>query len=131
MKFMCFGYFDEQRWNALSKAEQDAFMDEAFAYDDVLRKNGHAVGGDALGSAREARTVRWRNGKASVTDGPFTEAKEQVGGVVILEARDLDHAVELLSKHPGVRVGPFEVRQIVDMSEAVAESKRRRSRKPR
>ncbi len=129
MKFMCLGYFDETKWSAMSKSEQDAMMDECFAYDDVLRKNGHFAGGEGLESARETRTIRWRGGQVSVTDGPFTEAKEQIGGVLILEARDLDHAVALMAKHPGARFWPWEVRQIADMSGLITESERRRARK--
>ena len=63
--------------------------DECFAYDDVLRERGHFVGGEGLQSARKTTTLRYRNGEVHVTDGPFTEAKEQVGGVLFLEAKDL------------------------------------------
>ena len=110
------------------KAEQKAFIDQCFAYDDVLRKNGNFAGGEALQSARTAATLRWVNGKVSVTDGPFAETKEQLGGILVLEARDLNHAIELMSKHPGVKAGPFEIRPVEDMSAVMAESERRRSR---
>ncbi len=111
MKFLCLGYMDEKKWDALSKREQEAMMQECFAYDDVLRKNGHFVGGEALQSARTAKTLAWKGGKVVVTDGPFVETKEQLGGLLVLEAKDMDHAVELMSKHPGVRLGgPFEIR---------------------
>ena len=129
MKYICLGYFDEKKWEALSESEQNALMDECFAYDDVLRKNGHFAGGDALQSPRNASTVRWRNGKVSVTDGPYAETKEQLGGILVLEARDLNHAIQLISKHPGVKVGPFEIRPVDDLSAKVAESERRRSKK--
>lgn len=127
MKFMCLGYADEKQWEAMPERERNALMDECFAYDDVLRKNGHFAGGEALESARDARTLRWRGGKVTISDGPYTETKEQIGGVLVLEARDLSHAVELMSKHPGVRFGPFEIRPIADLSAMVAESERRRS----
>jgi hypothetical protein len=129
MKYICLGYFDEKKWEALSESEQNALMDECFAYDDVLRKNGHFAGGEALQSPRNASTVRWRNGKVSVTDGPYAETKEQLGGILVLEARDLNHAIQLISKHPGVKVGPFEIRPVDDLSAKVAESERRRSKK--
>src|SRR4029077_6788214 len=88
-----------------------AMVDKCFAYDDVLRKNGHFVGGEALQSPRNAATLRWENGKVFVTDGPYAETKEQLGGVLMLEAKDLNHAIQLMSKHPGVRLGgPFEIR---------------------
>jgi hypothetical protein len=127
MKYVCLGYFDEKQWEALSESEQNALIDECFAYDDVLRENGHNVGGEALQSPRNASTVRWKNGKVSVTDGPYAETKEQLGGILLLEARDLNHAIQLISKHPGVKVGPFEIRPVDDISAMVAESERRRS----
>jgi hypothetical protein len=126
MKFICLGYLDERSWDALSEDERNALMDACFAYDDVLREGGHFVGGEALQSARVAATLRYRNGKVSVTDGPFAETKEQLGGILILEARDLDHAVQLMSKHPGVKVGPFEIRPAEDLSSFIRESAERR-----
>ena len=126
MKYVCFGYYDEKKWETMSEKEQKAFIDQCFAYDDVLRKNGNFAGGEALQSARNAATLRWMNGKVSVTDGPFAETKEQLGGILVLEARNLNHAIELMSKHPGVKAGPFEIRPVEDMSAVVAESERRR-----
>lgn len=110
MKYICLGYLEEKKWDALSESEQEAFIKECFAYDDVLRRNGYFVGGEALQSARNAATLRWQNGNVSVTDGPFAETKEQLGGILVLEATDLNHAIQLMSKHPGVRLGSFEVR---------------------
>jgi hypothetical protein len=128
MKYMCLGYYDEQAWESLSEGERNALMDECFAYDDVLRTNGHFAGGEALASARNATTLRWKNGKLSVTDGPFTETKEQLGGILVLEARDLNHAIQLMSRHPGVKAGPFEIRAVEDMTDVIRESERRRAR---
>jgi hypothetical protein len=116
VKFLCLGYLDENRWDAMGKSEQDAIMRECFAYDDVLRQNGHFVAGEALQGVRTAKTLRWKSGKIVVTDGPFAETKEQLGGLLVLAADDMDHAVELMSKHPGVRLGgPFEIRPIEDV----------------
>jgi hypothetical protein len=126
MKYICLGYFDEKNWETMSESERNALMDECFAYDDVLRQGGHFVGGEALQSARNATTLRYRNGKVSVTDGPFAETKEQLGGILILEAKDLNHAVQLMSKHPGVKVGPFEIRPAEDMTPIIRESNERR-----
>jgi len=128
MKYICLGYFDEKQWEALSETEQNTLMDECFAYDDVLRKNGHFAAGEALQSPRNAATLRWTNGNVSITDGPYAETKEQLGGILVLEARDLNHAIQLISKHPGVKVGPFEIRPVEDLSAMVAESERRRSK---
>jgi hypothetical protein len=116
LKFLCLGYMDEKKWDAMSKSEQDAVMQECFAYDDVLRKNGHFVGGEALQSGRTAKTLEWKDGKVLVTDGPFAETKEQLGGLLVLEAKDMNHAIELMSKHPGVRLGgPFEIRPVEEI----------------
>ena len=93
-------------------------MHECFAYDDVLRANGHFLAGEALQSARTARTLRWNGREVMVTDGPFAETTELLGGLLVLEARDMRHAVELMSKHPGVRLGgPFEIRPVEDIAE--------------
>jgi hypothetical protein len=119
---------DEEKWNTLSEKEREALMDECFAYDDILRKEGHFLGGEALQSAKNATTLRWQNGKVSTTDGPYTETKEQLGGILILEARDLNHAIQLMSRHPGVKAGPFEIRPAEDLAAMVAESERRRSK---
>ncbi|MBX2990136.1 MAG: YciI family protein [Bacteroidetes bacterium] len=127
MKFICLGYIDQDSWESTSQNEQNSMMDECFAYDNILRSNGHFAGGEALDNARIAKTLRYKGGKVSVTDGPFAETKEQLGGILILEARDMNHAVELMSKHPGVKAGPFEIRPAVDLSEMVTESERRRS----
>jgi len=126
MKYICLGYVDEKKWDAMSQSEQETFMDECFAYDDELRKNGHSVGGEALQSARNATTLRWRKGKVSITDGPFAETKEQLGGIFVLEARDLNHAIQLMSKHPGVKAGPFEIRPAEDLTQLLRESNERR-----
>jgi hypothetical protein len=127
MKYVCLGYYDEKKWETMSESERNALMDECFAYDDELKKNGHFVGGEALQSAQNAITLRWRNGKVTVTDGPFAETKEQLGGLLVLEARDLNHAIQLMSKHPGVKAGAFEIRPIEDMTAIMAESERRRN----
>ena len=129
MKYICLGYYDEKKWETMSESEQNTLMDECCAYDDVLRKSGHYVDGEALQSARNATTLRWRNGKVSVTDGPFIETKEMLGGILVLEAKDLNEAIQLMSKHPGVKVGPFEIRATEDMDALVAESERRRTSK--
>jgi hypothetical protein len=129
MKFVCLGYLDEKKWETLPQSEQLALMDECFAYDEVLRKGGHFAGGEALQNARNAATLRWKNGKVQVTDGPYTETKELLGGMLLLEARDLSHAIELMSKHPGVKMGPFEIRPTEDLSAMVRESEKRRSKK--
>ena len=126
MKYICLGYMDEKKWGAMSESERNAFVDECFAYDELLRKNGHFAGGEALQGARSSAILRWKNGKVSVTDGPFAETKEQLGGILVLEANDLNHAIQLMSKHPGVRGGSFEIRPAADLTQMIRESEERR-----
>ncbi len=128
MKYVCLGYMDPTKWKAMSETEINAFVDECLTYDDVLRNNGHFAGGDALQGPESAVTLRFQGGKVSVTDGPYAETKEQLGGILILEAKDLNHAIQLMSKHPGVRGGPFEIRPAADLTDMVEASKRRRSK---
>lgn len=111
MKFICLGFYDETAWAGMSESERKSYVDNCFAYDDELRRDGHFMGGEALQPPASAATVRYRNGAALVTDGPYAETKEQLGGILILEARDLNHAIQLMSKHPGIRAGNcFEIR---------------------
>lgn len=126
MKYICLGFMDEKNWEKLSENEQNAFVDECTAYDDWLREHGHFAGGEALQSASSATTVRHKNGKTSITDGPFTETKEQLGGILILEANDLNQAIQLMSNHPGVKAGGFEIRPAADLTEMIEESRKRR-----
>jgi hypothetical protein len=128
MKFVCLGYIEPTKLESMSESERNAMLDQCFTYDDVLRKGGHFAAGEALQSARTAATVRWNSGRVLVTDGPYAETKEQLGGILVLEARDLNHAIELMSKHPGVRFGPFEIRPVADLTAMVRESERRRAK---
>lgn len=129
MKYICLGYMNEEVWETLSEAERNAFMDECFGYDKELRKNGHFVGGEGLQEARNAATLKWRGGKVTVTDGPFIESKEQIGGIMILEATDLNHAICLLSKHPSLRMGrgasSWEIRPAADLTGMMEASRQR------
>ena len=127
MKYICLGYIEPNKFENLSKNDRNAMVDECFTYDDVLRKNGHFAGGEALQGAQTATTLRWKNGKVSITDGPYAETKEQLGGILLLEARDLNHAIQLMSKHPGVKAGPFEIRPAADLGEMIRESEQRRA----
>jgi hypothetical protein len=128
MKFICFGYIDIDTFSARPQTEQLAMVDSCCAYDDQLRANGHFKGGEALQPANTAKTLRYANGQLIVTDGPFAETKEQIGGIMILEARDLNHAVELISKHPGAKFGPWEIRPAADLNEMIRQSEERRRR---
>ena len=127
MKFYCLGYYDEKKWESMAEGERNALIDECFAYDDVLRKGGHFAGGDGLASARDARTVHWKKGKATVVAGPYAKTELTLGGILVLEARDLDEAIRLISNHPGVKAGPFEIRAVEDMTAMIEASRKRRA----
>ena len=128
MKYVCLGYIDNTSFDSLPERERHALVDQCFAYDEELRRRGHFAGGEALQDARNAATLRFRDGKVTVTDGPFAETREQIGGLLFLEARDLNEAIQLMSRHPGVRVGPFEIRPVDDLGEMIRASEARRSK---
>jgi hypothetical protein len=123
MRYACLGYYEEKSFEALPKAEQDRLVEACFAYDDHLKKNGHFVDGVALQAANTAMTVRGNKGKASVTDGPYAETKEVLGGILVLEADDLNHAVQIMSKHPGLAFGFFEIRPLDEAITARAKAR--------
>lgn len=128
MKYICLGYIEDKYFGQLSEKEQQDFMDACFVYDEELQKNGHMIGGEALQPVNTATTVRFRNGKVQITDGPFAETKEFLGGIMILEARDLNEAIALMSKHPSLKMGgTFEIRPSADLSALFEASKQRRS----
>lgn len=127
MKFVCLGYIEPGKLENMPEEIRNAAIDACFAYDDVLRRNGHFAGGEGLQPAGTAVTLRVQGGKVTATDGPYAETKEYIGGILILEADDLDHAVRLMSEHPGVRMGPFEIRPAADLTGMIRESERRRS----
>jgi len=128
MKYVCLGYIEAGKFENMSESERNSFVDECFTYDDVLRRNEHFAGGEALQPASSAVTLRFKGGKVIVTDGPYAETKEQIGGILILEARDLNHAIQLMSKHPGVQAGPFEIRPAADLTEMIRDSEKRRGK---
>src|SRR5262249_52417316 len=107
-------------------AERNAMFDTCFEYDDHLRASGNWAGGEALQGPETALTLSWKNGKPATTDGPYAETKEVLGGILFLEARDMNHAVQLLSQHPGLQNGPWEIRPTGDMSEIIEASEKRR-----
>ncbi|MEO6434893.1 MAG: YciI family protein [Tepidisphaeraceae bacterium] len=113
MKYLCLGYHEDKRWSAMPESDRKALLDECAAYDELLRENGHSIDARALEGAAAATTLRFDGGKMSVTDGPFVETKEQLGGVMVLEATDLNHAIGLMSKLPCMRLGGcLEIRPI-------------------
>ena len=116
MKYLCLVYLDEKRLGELPD-------EDCVAFDEGVRKSGHCVASEALQSVSTATTVRMRNGKMSITDGPFAETKEQLAGFYMIEARDLNEAIQIASKIPPARVGSVEVRPIRAIREAVAQTR--------
>jgi len=127
MKYLCFGYYDKSKFDNMTDTERNAMFDTCFEYDDHLRANGHWVGGEALQPPETALTISRKNGKVVTTDGPYAETKEHLGGLLILEARDMNHAVQLMGQHPALTYGnTFEIRPAGDISEIIEASERRR-----
>jgi hypothetical protein len=112
MKYLCLIYNDERAMGTMPKAELDGMMGEYFAFTEGIKKSGHYIGGNPLQPTQTATTVRIRGGKMSTTDGPFAETKEQLGGYYLIEAKDLNDAIQVASKIPAARNGSVEVRPI-------------------
>ena len=115
MKYLCLIYSDQSLWPKMSKSEMDEMLAEYRAYNDSIKKSGHYLGGNPLQPTDTATTIRVRNGKMSTTDGPFAETKEQLGGYYLIEATDLNDAIQGASRIPGARYGSIEVRPIMEM----------------
>jgi hypothetical protein len=129
MKYICLGYYEPAKHASMTEDERNAMFDECFDYDDYLRANGHFVGGEALQPQETALTLHWKDGKVATTDGPYAETKEQLGGILVLEARDMNHAIQLMSQHPSLKYGSlFEIHPTFDMSEMMKKSEQRRQK---
>ena len=111
MKYLCLVYLEEKKLDDVPDSECKACGEE-------LRKNGHHIAAEALQSVHTATTVRVRNGKVSITDGPFAETKEQLAGFYLIDAKDLNEAIQLASKIPPARVGSVEVRPTRELAES-------------
>src|ERR1700730_3570158 len=130
MKYICLGYYDPAKHAGMTEEERNAMFAESFEYDDHKRRNVHFAAGEALQPRETALTLYWKNGKVASTDGPYAETKEQLGGILVLEARDMNHAIQLMSQHPAVKYGSlFEIRPTGDMSEIMKASEQRRSKR--
>ena len=131
MKYICLGYLEPGKFENMSDTERNTVLDECFGYNDHLRSNGLLLAEVPLQPPETALTLRWKNGKVASTDGPYAETKEQLGGLQILEARDLNHAIQLVSQLPGFKygLGPIEIRPIADLTETIKQSEQRRKKK--
>lgn len=112
MQYLLIVYHSEKDLKAMSEAEHQALTDKAMEYDETLRKGGRYINSNALDFVNEAATVRLKKGKVIVTDGPYVETREQVGGYILVEANDKQEALELASKVPSIRMGGIEVRAV-------------------
>ncbi len=117
MKYACLVYESEKTRAAMSKSELDSRLEEYFAFNEEIRKSGHYVAGDSLQPIQTAVTVRVRDGKVSTTDGPFAETKEQLGGFYLINASDLNEAIQVASRIPSARLGSIEVRPIREFNQ--------------
>jgi hypothetical protein len=122
MKYLLFCCHEEKKLDSMSKSECETLMDETSAYCETLEKSGHLILAEPLESVQTAMTVRVRNGKVSVTDGPFAETKEQVGGFFLINARDLNEAIQVASKFPSARLGSLEVRPVRELDRPTLKS---------
>ena len=120
MKYLCLIYENEKSWEQMPKDQADAVMGEYFAFTDGIKKSGQYVGGDALHPTQTATTVRVRDGKTLTTDGPFAETKEQLGGYYLIDAGNLDEAIQVAARIPSARWGSVEIRPVVDFSQVPA-----------
>ena len=118
MKYLCLIYDDEKHWQKFPKEVQDQTMGEYMAFSASVKKSGQLVGSNQLQSAHTATTVRSRNGKVSTTDGPFAETKEQLGGYYLIDAKDLNDAIQVASRIPSAKSGSIEVRPVVERNGA-------------
>jgi len=116
MRYLCLIYDEEKKLAGMSKGESDTFMGEYFAFTEDIKKSGHYVGGNALQPVNSATSVRVRGGKMSTTDGPFAETKEQLGGYYLIEAKDLNDALQVAAKIPSAKLGTVEVRPIQEFN---------------
>ena len=116
MRFLCLVYFKPETLAGLSPSEKATLNRDSMAYNDELRQRNHYIAAEALEPVRNARTIRVRRGKASVTDGPFAETKEVVGGFILIDAAGMDEALEIGAGIPLARLGSIEVRPVMQMS---------------
>ena len=113
MKYLCLIYDEEKQLNAMSKSDSETFMGEYMSFTEGIAKGGQLRAGEALLPVHTATTVRVRNGKLTTTDGPFAETKEQLGGFYLIEANDLNEAIQIAARIPSARTGSIEVRPVM------------------
>jgi len=125
MKYLCLVYNDEEKLGTMPEDEFEAFSDEHVALDEDLKRSGHSIVAEALQPVHTARTVRVRNGKLSTTDGPFAETKEHLGGIYLIDAADMDEAVQIAARIPAAQIGSIEVRPVWELRQHAPRAWRR------
>ena len=117
MRYLCLIYESEKQWETMPKDQADAIFGEYSSFTEGIKQSGHLLGGEALQPTQTATTVRVRGGKVATTDGPFAETKEQLGGYYLINARDLNDAIQVAAKIPGSRLGCVEIRPIMEFDQ--------------
>jgi hypothetical protein len=127
MKYISMGYIEPGKFQGMTEESQHAMLNACFEYDDYLRANGQFAAGGDLQPPENALTLYWKNGKVATTDGPYAETREHLGGILVLEAHDMNHAIQLMSQHRALKYGTlFEIRPVACMSEMMKASEQRR-----
>lgn len=116
MKYLCLIYSEEKKIGSLPESDSRNMMGEYNAFTQSIKQSGNLLGAERLQPTHTATTIRSRNGKVSTTDGPFAETKEQLGGFYLINARDLNDAIQIASRIPGTRTGSIEVRPIWELN---------------
>jgi hypothetical protein len=117
VRYLCLIYDDEKKWETMPQEEAGAIFGEYFGFTEGIKQSGHHLGGEPLQPTNTATTVRVRNGKISTTDGPFAETKEQLGGYYLINASDLNEAIQIAAKIPSARFGSIEIRPIMEFDQ--------------
>lgn len=116
MKYLCLVYNDQKKLDSLTPSEYDTLLAETFAYDEEIRQSGHYASFNALEFVAAATSIRVRGDYIAISDGPFVESKEQLGGYVLIDARDLNEAIRIVARMPTARIGGIEVRPVADVT---------------
>ncbi len=117
MRYVCLIYENHAETAKIMETEGDKIMAEYFTFTSDIKNSGHYKAGEALHPTATATTLRIRGGKLQTTDGPFAETKEQLGGFYLIDAKDLNEAIQIASRIPGCRLGSVEIRPVVDFSQ--------------
>jgi hypothetical protein len=121
MKYVCLGFLEPGKLEGMDQSDRTAMLDECLSYNEELRKNGHLLADEQLQTANTAVIVAWNDGSVAVIEGPYAETKAQLRGIQVLEARDLNHAIQMVSQSPSLRLGCeiVEIRPVAEIVEVI------------